>query len=200
MEWRLASAEAMANASPTATFVVTRQGEIRHQNTAAETLLRIDDGLSVKNGVLTATDRRLNQALMKLLVEVEWPSFSAPDCQAGHFLAIPRPSGKRPLQFLATPLPQTHRHRANADLLLLVTDPESRSIFPDDSLHALYDFTPAEIEVANGLLMGYTPEEIASLRRVSTGTVRQQIKRMFLKTGTTRQVDMIRLFTTLPRP
>ena len=110
-----------------------------------------------------------------------------------------RASGKRPFQLIATPLPETHRQRSKADLLLLVTDPEKPSNFPDDMLHALYDLTPTETEVANGLLMGYSPQEIACLRRVSTGTVRQQVKSMLSKTGTNRQCDMVRLFMTLPQ-
>lgn len=50
----------------------------------------------------------------------------------------------------------------------------------------------------NLALMGYSSEEIACLRRVSTGTVRQQLKSMLNKTGTKRQSDMVRLFMTLP--
>lgn len=84
-------------------------------------------------------------------------------------------------------------------MLLLVTDPDKPSNIPDDALRALYDLTRAETEVANGLLMGYSPEEIGCLRRVSTSTVRQQVKSMLSKTGTSRQSDMVRLFMTLPQ-
>jgi DNA-binding CsgD family transcriptional regulator len=82
--------------------------------------------------------------------------------------------------------------------MLLVTDPESSFNFPDDALHMLYHFTPAETEIANGLLMGYSAEEIACLRRVSTATVRQQIKSILDKTGTRRQTEMVRLLMTWP--
>lgn len=119
--------------------------------------------------------------------------------QPGRFLSLQRPSGKRPLQLIAAPLPEAHRQRTQADLLLLVSDPEKPANFPDDALRALYDLTPAETEIANGLLMGYSPEEISCLRRVSTGTVRQQIKSMLNKTATGRQSDMVRLFMTLPQ-
>ena len=64
---------------------------------------------------------------------------------------------------------------------------------------ALYDLTPAETEIANGLLMGYSPEEISCLRRVVITTVRYQIKSMLHKTVTSRQSDMVRLFMTLPQ-
>ncbi|HVT28410.1 MAG TPA: hypothetical protein VHE81_10395, partial [Lacipirellulaceae bacterium] len=44
-EERLTSAEAMANANPTAIFVVQGDGTVQHWNTAAEALLRSNDGL-----------------------------------------------------------------------------------------------------------------------------------------------------------
>lgn len=196
---RLASAEAMANASPTATFVLTRLGEIQHWNTAAESMVRGGDGLTLTDGRLTACDAEGHCAMSKLLLDVASPPVCRSDAQASHFLSLPRSSGKRPFQLIATPLPETHRERSRADLLLLVTDPERPSNLPDDALHALYDLTPAETEVANGLLMGYSPKEIACLRRVSTSTVRQQVKSMLNKTGTCRQSDMVRLFMTLPQ-
>jgi len=37
------------------------------------------------------------------------------------------------------------------------------------------------------------------LRKVSIGTVRQQLKTILSKTGTTRQIDLVRMLMTLPR-
>lgn len=198
-EQRLAGAEAMANASPTATFVLTRQGGIQHWNSAAEILVRSGDGLALADGCLAACDSEGGAALAKLFHNAALPSSSFSESQPSHFLSLSRPSRKRPLQLIVTPLPETHRHRSKADLLLLVTDPERPSNFPDDALRALYDLTPAETEVANGLLMGYSAEEIACLRQVSASTIRQQVKSMLNKTGTSRQSDMIRLLMTLPQ-
>jgi len=197
-EQRLANAEAMANANPTATFVLTGQGRIEHWNTAAESLVRSGDGFSLTNGRLIGCDGQSSAALAQLLLSVASPTFSLSQAEP-RCISVQRASGKRPFQLIATPLPETHRQRSKADLLLLVTDPEKPSNFPDDMLHALYDLTPTETEVANGLLMGYSPQEIACLRRVSTGTVRQQVKSMLSKTGTNRQCDMVRLFMTLPQ-
>lgn len=198
-EQRLASAEAMANASPTATFVLRRDGLVQHWNTAAESIVRANDVLKLANNHLTACNSEDSIALARLLQDAASPSYSVSTPRPSHLLSLQRHSGGHPLQLLAAPLPETHRERAHADLLLLVTDPEKPANFPDDMLHALYGLTPAEVEVANGLLMGYSPEEISCLRRVSTGTIRQQVKSMLSKTGTSRQSDMVRLFMTLPQ-
>jgi DNA-binding CsgD family transcriptional regulator len=198
-EQRLACAEAMANASATATFVLTRHGRVQHCNSAAASLIGSSESLAVNNGRLAALDTKSNALLSKLFIDAASLPSSLIEPQPSHFLSLDRQSGKRPFQLIATPLPEPHRQRSKADLLLLVTDPDKPSNFPDDALHALYDLTPAETEVANGLLMGYSPEEIACIRRVSAGTVRQQVKSMLNKTGTSRQGHMVRLFMTLPQ-
>ncbi|MBD8874020.1 hypothetical protein [Rhodanobacter sp. DHB23] len=197
-EQGLAGAEVMADACPTATFVLTADGTIRQCNAAAESLLRAGDGLRSKHGQLAADDLHAERALEKLLSDVG-TSFLPPGREPCCVLSMQRGSGKRPLQLIATPLPDDRRQRTGGEVLLLATDPVAPAHFYDDLLRALYDFTPAEIEVANGLLMGYSAQEIACLRRVAIGTVRQQIKSMLAKTGTCRQSDMVRLFMTLPR-
>lgn len=196
-EQRLASAEAMANASSTATFVLNHEGLIHHLNTAAEALVRSGDGLTLTQGHLTSRITNDSEPLARLFRDAG--SASLTESAPNRFLALARPSGKRPLQLIATPLPEEHRLRSHADLLLVVTDPEQPSNLTDAALQALYHLTPAEAEVANGLLLGYSSEEIACLRRVSASTVRQQIKSLLSKTGTSRQSEMVRLLMRLPQ-
>jgi DNA-binding CsgD family transcriptional regulator/PAS domain-containing protein len=196
---RIADAEAMANASRTATFVLTRDGHVQHWNTAAAALLCDESILAVRNGRLTGGNAQASASLARLFEDAVSPSYSISAPKTHHVLSLRRESDNRSLQLLVTSLPESHRARSQADLLLMVSDPEKPACFPDDILHTLYGLTPAETEVANGLLMGYSAEEIGCLRRVSTSTVRQQIKSMLSKTGTSRQSDMVRLFMTLPQ-
>jgi DNA-binding CsgD family transcriptional regulator len=198
-EERLASAEAMANASPTATFVLTRDGRVQHWNAAAESLVRANEVLKLANDHLATCNSEDSAALTNLFHDAVSPAYSLSKPKPSHVLSLQRSSGKHPLQLLAAPLPQTHRERSGADLLLLVSDPEKPASFPDDMLHAHYGLTAAEVEVANGLLMGYSLNEFSWLRRVAASTVRQQVKNMLSKTGTSGQSDMVRLFMTLPQ-
>lgn len=197
---RTTSAEAMADANATATFLLTAQGRVAHANASAHSLLRNGGGLMLLNERLSPSDGASRAAWADLLRNAAAPSYSLADTQPHHALALPRPGGKAPLQLLAMPLPEAQRNSTRADLLLLATNPDSPVHFPDAVLRALYGLTQAETEIANGLLMGYSAEEIACLRRVSVGTVRQQIKTMMSKTGSSRQSEMIRLFMTLPQP
>ena len=196
---RIAGAEAMVDASATPTFLLTWQGRVLHSNPAAESLLREADGLFLQDNFLLATDPGSREPLRNLLLNARPPIPAAFENPPSRILPLNRSSSRHPLQLLASPLAQKHRSRSSADLVLLVTDPEKPVNLPDDALRALFGFTPAQVEVAIGLLMGYSLEEIASLRGVSVGTVRNQFKAMLSKTGTNRQGDLIRLLMTLPQ-
>lgn len=193
-----ANALIMADANATATFILDAQAKVRDCNAAAEALLRVGDGLKVKDGKLVTGGASADHALERLVKEAALACKPPKGKKGSHALLLQRTQGKRPLQLIASPLPDHQRVQSGGDLLLLVTDPDAAPRHPDDVLHTLFGFTPAEIEVANGLLVGYGLDEIANLRRVSVATVHQQVKSMLAKTNTHRQVDMVRLFMSLP--
>jgi DNA-binding CsgD family transcriptional regulator len=197
---RLAGAEAMANASPTATFLLTEQGRLLHHNAAADALLSDGNALTLEENTLVASNVQSRQALRSMLLMTATPSFTPSTPSPSHALALPRRDNRQPLQLLATPVPLTHRTHSGADLMLLVTDSEKSCFFPDNVLRTVYSLSAAETEIANGLLMGYSLGEIASLREVTSGTVRSQVKSLLSKTGTARQSDLVRLLMTLPAP
>lgn len=57
-------------------------------------------------------------------------------------------------------------------------------------LQAVYHLTVAEIDIAQLLTEGVSPQEIARKRGVSVGTVRVQIKTILVKVGVRRQVEL----------
>ena len=63
------------------------------------------------------------------------------------------------------------------------------------AIQSSYQLTNAEIEVLEALVKGYSPSEIASLRNAKTETIRVQLKSIFRKTGTSSQIDVVRLIT-----
>jgi DNA-binding CsgD family transcriptional regulator len=195
----LAGVEAVANASSTATFLLTHDGRLIHGNSAADILLSNGKSLAVVNDMLAATDPASQGNLRNIYKKAASSNFTRSTEPPTYALLIPRSGRRRPLQLLVTPLPQTLRARSGADIVVLVSDPDATLSFPDGVLCALYNLTAAEIEVANGLLMGYSLDEIAGLRHVKLGTVRNQMKSLLSKTGAGRQSDLVRLLMTLPR-
>jgi DNA-binding CsgD family transcriptional regulator len=193
---RVACAEAALDAAPVASFILNASGRMKHLNKAAEVLIRTGDGIALLRDRLIATEPLAQTRLQALIDFAVTASGARLSCPGGAVL-LPRASGRRPLHALVLPL------RLSVDLpahvLVRITDPETPASHSAAILASFYGFTRAESEIANSLLAGLSIDEIATLRRVSLGTVRQQVKSILTKTGVSRQSDLIRLLMTLPQ-
>jgi DNA-binding CsgD family transcriptional regulator len=63
----------------------------------------------------------------------------------------------------------------------------------EDVLNGLFDLSPAEIKVAQGIVSGKTIDSVALDLKLSRETVRGQLKSVFAKTGTGRQAELVGL-------
>ncbi|SDE13714.1 helix-turn-helix transcriptional regulator [Limimaricola pyoseonensis] len=76
---------------------------------------------------------------------------------------------------------------------LIVVDSRA-PVGPDaETLRQLFQLTPAETSVAQELAEGLNLREIAALRDCSVNTVRNQLRSVLCKTGTTRQAELVAL-------
>lgn len=192
-EYRARTAETLLDTTPTASILLDNKSRVVYMNKAAQTLTLEGDGLRLQTDRLTPSDASHRTAFQSLVR-------NASDQRAtGAAIALERPSGKRALQVLVTPFRNADPYHSSASVLVLATDPERVVHFPDAILRALYGVTPAETEIANGLLTGFSLDEVAMLRKVSVTTVRSQMKSLLGKTDTRRQGDLIRLLSALPR-
>lgn len=87
---------------------------------------------------------------------------------------------------------------AKSRVLLTVYLPDADHHIDDDLLERLYNFTPTEAQTAARLAEGYTIDEIADFRRCAKSTVRTHVKRVLKKTGTHRQVELVRVILSSP--
>ena len=71
---------------------------------------------------------------------------------------------------------------------------------PFDALAALYDLTGAEARVFEQIAAGRTKLETATALGIQPTTVKTHLEHIFLKTGTSRQADLIRLAHSLAIP
>lgn len=76
-------------------------------------------------------------------------------------------------------------------VLVLVRDPESEHDIAAPVLSRLYGLTAAEAELARELVHGHSIESAAAVRGISVQTARTHLKRIFLKTETNRQGQLI---------
>ena len=194
-ESRARSAEAMLDASTTASILLDGTGRIAHMNEAAQHIALASDGFSVRVDRIVPTEPSRRGEFSALVAACAAADLNHP----GGALALGRVSPKRPLQMLVTPVRLNDKYRSSVRVLVLATDPDRAIHFPDAVLRRTYGLTPAETEIANALLTGFSLDEIAGLRKVSVATVRSQMKGLMGKTDTQRQGDLIRLLSTLPR-
>jgi DNA-binding NarL/FixJ family response regulator len=66
-------------------------------------------------------------------------------------------------------------------------------------LRQMFGLTTSEVAIAVALTSGHEVEEIARTRHVSPGTLRVQLKSIFLKTGVRRQSELVALLLRVSR-
>lgn len=110
-------------------------------------------------------------------------------------LLLPDSTGARTLSVLACALrarPWTGG-RSDPAAVVFVTDLAARPRIPGPRLAALYGMTAAEVALVLRLADGASLAEVSRHTGRSPGTLRSHLKRIFIKTGTHRQADLVRL-------
>jgi DNA-binding CsgD family transcriptional regulator len=84
----------------------------------------------------------------------------------------------------------------NSAAILVLSEPKNEQ--GDASLlGSLFDLTPTELEVARSIATGSTVKDIATIKNRSVSTVRNQLRAVMEKTGSSRQVDLALLLRSL---
>jgi DNA-binding CsgD family transcriptional regulator len=118
--------------------------------------------------------------------------------QLGPYITVPRRSS-RPLLLRSIVLAPGGDGQGGASAALIVLDMEDAPQPDDELLRDLFLLTPAEIRLARHLSRGENLSDIAEAIGVAIGTLRVQLKMLFIKTGTRRQGELIALLAHLSR-
>ena len=194
LEARALAAEAVLDGLVTAMIVVNAKGRVVYMNTAAEQIIIAGDGLTASRFLLDAVrpgEGKLLRQLVASALQVPRNVIASP----GGVMRISRRSGCAPYEVLVAPISAaTLRLDFDGPLAaVFVRDPEARVVTPTDRLQSLYALTGAEARLMQALLAGDTLDTIAERVGVSRETLRSQLKAVFLKTGTSSQIELIRL-------
>ncbi|RYF30545.1 MAG: helix-turn-helix transcriptional regulator [Comamonadaceae bacterium] len=107
-------------------------------------------------------------------------------------VAVPGDNENAPVVFHLVPIRgRAHDLFASAEAFLIATLASRPKAPPFEVLNTLFDLTPAEARVARLLTSGLSAVEIAKVGKVSTETIRGQIKSLLRKSGMHRQSDLI---------
>ena len=180
------TATAVLDAMRDAAIVVTADALVVAANGAGERLLAGRSGLRIRAGAVSAGVR--DQALRQLILSA---------CSAqpeGGSVLIDREDWP-PLVVAVSPLRDAGGAR---QALLLVHEAAPPKGALETTLQKHFGLTRSEAGIACRLADGLSAAEIAQERRVSLGTIRGQMKPMFLKLGCSRQAEVIILLKSIP--
>lgn len=209
-ELRLAASLQAMDRLHGALLLLGHRGEVLYANAAASRLLVQSDGLGLRSGN-PLTDRLgwLTASTVgdKQLLEAEVASVLRSTPQDvrhfAHGLTLQRPSNKDPLVVRMAPLSSQSDVTAellNAGAIVFITDPSTRLTLDPALLSKLYGITPAECRVAEAVLEGDALQALASRLHISENTAHTHLKRLFEKTDTHRQAQLVRVLMGLVQP
>jgi DNA-binding CsgD family transcriptional regulator/PAS domain-containing protein len=173
-------------------IMVGEGGMIRHVNAAAEALMARRNDLAVRNGRLSAANageaRRLHQ-LIGLALSAD------PSLRDSGSMSVGTSELRLPLSVIVSPLRSARDSvlGCGASVMVAITDPEAGIDANPSKLQDLFGLSPAEIRVALAIFNGQTPKEAAASLGVSFFTIRGHLARVFEKTNTNRQAQLVRM-------
>ena len=195
LETRARWCEAALDRLSGAVVLVDRRGKVLFANESARRLLGSRDGLAIEREQLLAATPSLTAELRRLIARATGAGADG-DPRSGGAMAVPRRGNPRPLDVVVAPLassPPSMEARAAAALFLGDPSESPPSAHLGPALRCLYGLTPAEARVAELLVRGMSPHEIASACGTSLETVRTQVKQVLSKTDTRRQSQLVAL-------
>jgi DNA-binding CsgD family transcriptional regulator len=178
----------------TGIFLTGDQGRIAYMNSSAESILKAGTTLKSNNGRLVAVRADARDALSRALAQSV--AGKAPLATGQH--AIPLPNGEGS-GLIANVLPLEWRSGRNplASLpgatAVIIQNPDHSAAPPMEAFAGLYGLTTAERKVLEHIADGKPPQETADHLGVSVTTVKTHLQKIFEKTNTGRQADLIHL-------
>jgi len=127
---------------------------------------------------------------------------ATPDIEPSWMRRIERLPNQRPLTVLLQRLPADRRQGVcdQPGFILLIGDPDGLAAVDHEILQRLHGLTPAESHVVALLVCGKHLKEAARALSISVHTARTHLKRIFSKTETSSQADLVRLVMSIPLP
>ncbi|MBZ9887664.1 helix-turn-helix transcriptional regulator [Mesorhizobium sp. BR1-1-3] len=199
---RLENTSALASAFshlPFGVFLINGHQRIVQMNEAAEAMLaRPDSPLALKHGVVVASNAGDAQELQRLVADAcSLRNGAMPG--TGGTLIVPSDHKRSDLTRLVlsvAPFVDARAYGLASErcAVIMVTEVARRT--PDGfELHvrSLFDLTPAEARLATALASGRSLKEAAALSHITVKTCRTYLERIFSKTRTRQQSELVAL-------
>jgi DNA-binding CsgD family transcriptional regulator len=176
---------------PQAFLLIDAERRLLVANTPGREILSLRDGFRLESGQIRLASSKEDSTLREVVREIA----ANRESQVNR-LSVTRSSQASPYRLLMMPVPSLGAAPLGISqpaVAMVIIDADS-AFSPDASaLGALFSLTPAEIRVTSLLVQGHSMEEIAAELGVSLETVRTHVRRVFSKTATNRQGELIAL-------
>ncbi|MGI9295639.1 MAG: helix-turn-helix transcriptional regulator [Pseudomonadales bacterium] len=174
--------------------ILDDSGEVIDVNATADVLLTQNDGLTLKNGRLSAAHRQTSAKLKSLVTHV-LTAQREQELALIEVLAIDRPSGRQPLGMVLRSVAHCERveGQQNPAVAVFIYDPEHQIADSKAVLVELFKLTRSEASLALLLANGASLDEVSDALSISRNTARAHLRSIFSKTGVSQQTMLVSL-------
>jgi DNA-binding CsgD family transcriptional regulator len=179
---------------PVGVFLVDGGGSVVWMNRSAQALMGKPGRVALRDGRLRSAWKAVNESLDRLVERAVAPASNPEACEPVAVI-LSRPSDASLLVAVIRPLeplrgPDT-QHAARA--VIFVSDP-GRHLRPSrERLHSLFGLSHAECGLVELLAAGHSLRAAAARLAITNESARTYLKRIFEKTGTRRQAELVAL-------
>uniref|UniRef100_UPI00310183E1 helix-turn-helix transcriptional regulator n=1 Tax=Neorhizobium sp. EC2-8 TaxID=3129230 RepID=UPI00310183E1 len=179
--------------------MVDGEGAVLHANAHAAQILSDGVPLRSRNGLLQAQTPVVSKALLEAVAAAARADASLGSRGIGLPISIP---GQPPAVAYVLPLSEGTARAVfrPACAAVFISTTISASPPQEDVLITLYDLTPAEARVVLQIGQGLSASQCATALGISENTLKTHLGRIFAKTDTARQADLVKLVSTIASP
>jgi len=181
-------------------LILDQYSHVTFCNRAMLKLAAAKDGLAVTRTGLHCSDPDDDAAFQRSLGFIHRQKFLEASNERT-VLSARRPSGRRPYGIIISPFRRSDvlSLHARSSIMVCVSDPNTTAHLSEDILSALYGLSSAEARLVTALIELGSLSAAAADCNLTEGSARQYLKRIFSKTGTRGQVDLVALImATVP--
>jgi DNA-binding CsgD family transcriptional regulator len=181
-------------------YLIDREGRVAYMNAAAEKQVRTSGVLRIRSNRLAASRQDLQGILGH---EIANAIADEAAIAGAHTVAL---SGNDGTGLVATILPLDRGKRRSvsgpfaAAAAVFVQDPQNVPPLPGEAFAKLYGLTAGELRVLLALAPGLSVREAADMLGIRESTSKTHLQRIFQKTGTSKQTELMRLLMNAGPP
>lgn len=193
---------ASLDALPLGIVLTDADGRIRQANRTAREIAERRDGL-LFTGDFIAAGRQADSAQLQQAVRNAVSGALDGGVAPAQAVSIARNNGSGDYPVVVSAVWSNPRqlglgHLDHPLAVLFVTDPDRPQEAPAELLQRLFGLTGAEAAVAEKLVAGHSLPQVAKMLGVSHNTARTHLNRIFSKTGTARQSELVKKIMDTP--